>query len=174
MDMKTKFAFLLFLSVLLLQSVSPQNKETDIYSTTDECDIFLKNRSSYKNVNMISLSDTTLEISKMGVKRFIGVNQINKIRFSSGSGFWTGALIGSGVSTLGWLIAGLAIGHGEGLPYALLYGLVSLLPSALVGGLIGLVATPEDYLYDISGGNPNARLKRLKYIMQKHHSIPLM
>jgi hypothetical protein len=171
--MKTSFVLIFLLSVLIQQPVLTQNKETDIYSVTDECDIFLKNRSSYKDVNMISLRDTTLEISKLGVKRFIGINQINKIKFKGASGFWTGALIGAGVSTFGWFLAGLAVG-GEGSPYLLLYASMSLLPAGLVGGLVGLIAAPEDYLYDISGGNPNARLKRLKYIMQKHHSIPLM
>lgn len=139
----------------------------DIYVKTDECDIYLKNRSLYKEVNILSLTDSTLRIDKKGVIKVIDVNQINKIKFRGASGFWSGALIGAGISTFGWLITGIAAGE-SALPFVLLYAGLTFLPSGLVGGLVGLMVAPEDELYDVSGGNPKAKLKRLRYIIDGH------
>ncbi len=144
------------------------NQSTDIIAQTDECDIFMKNRLLYKDVRIVSLLRNEIRIDKNGIRKDIDVNQINKIKFSGPSGFWTGALIGAGVSSLGLIIAGIISPGKEAFGYALIYASVSLLPAGLVGGLIGLVTAPEDELYDISGGNPKARLKRLKYLIHEH------
>lgn len=140
---------------------------TDITGKTDDCDIFLTNRSALKNVSLVALKGSFLVVDKEGIKKELNVQNINKIKFSSGSGFWLGAAIGTGVSLVGWTLIGLAFG-GEVSVYGITIGLIYALPSGLVGGLIGLIFDRDDELYDIAGGNPKAKLKRLRYIIDKH------
>jgi hypothetical protein len=128
--------------------------------------LFLIKRSSLKNVRLVALRGNLLVVEKEGIKKEINVQDINKIKFSGSSGFWVGAGIGAGISIVGGALLGLA-SVGKGPPYALMYGLVYSIPTGLVGGLIGLITESDDELYDMGGGNPNAKLKRLRYIIDK-------
>lgn len=146
---------------------------TDVIGSTDECTVYLKNRSSLKDVSMIKLTGSSLFVVKKGISKKIDVQDINKIVFPGKSGFWTGAVIGTGISAVAWTLTVIAF-RGEFSPNVIAGVIIYSLPGGLLGGLIGLIFSSSDVVYDISGGNPSARMKRLKYIMQKHHSIPLM
>jgi hypothetical protein len=146
---------------------------TDVIGSTDECTLYLKNRSSLKDVSMIKLTGSSLFVVKKGISKKIDVQDINKIVFPGKSGFWTGAIIGTAISAAAWTLLVIAF-HGEFSANTVTGVIIYSLPGGLLGGLIGLIFSSNDVVYDISGGNPNARMKRLKYIMQKHHSIPLM
>jgi hypothetical protein len=142
---------------------------TDVIGKTNECDVFLKDRSSLKNVSLVKLSGNSLFVVKDGIRKKIEAQDINKIRFPGSSGFWTGAVVGTGASLAAWTFVIIAF-RGEFTPNIIAYELLFSLPAGLVGGLIGLIFSTNDEVYDISGGNPNARLKRLKYIIEKHHT----
>lgn len=140
---------------------------TDFVGRTNDCDIYLKDRSLLKGVNITRLFDSTVTIDKEGVKKQFNVKEINKIRFPGVSGFWTGAGIGAGVSVVGWTLVGLAFGRADGIGPCVLFGLAGAIPCGLVGGLVGLLSEKETEYYDLSSGNPKAKLKRLRYILDK-------
>jgi hypothetical protein len=135
---------------------------------TYDCDIYLKNRSLLKEVSIVKLNDSTVVLSKNGVRRNVNIAELNKIRFSGPSGFWTGAAIAAGISIAGWTFVGLAFGEGKYTGDIFLVGLIGAIPCGLVGGLVGLLFDREDTFYDFSSGNPKAKLKRLRYIIDKH------
>ncbi len=139
-----------------------------INGPTDECDVYLRNRSLMKEVSIIKMADSTVYFAKDGVTRNIHINEINKIRFAGPSGFWTGAAVGAGISFLGWTFIGLAFADKEHFDEIFLVGLAGGIPCGLVGGLIGLIFEKDNAFYDLSSGNPRARLKRLRYIIGKH------
>ena len=140
---------------------------TDFIGRTNDCDIYLKDRSLLKGVNITRLIDSTVTIDKEGVKKQFNVKEINKIRFPGVSGFWTGAGIGAGVSVVGWTLIGLAFGQEEGIGPGLVIGFAGAIPCGLLGGLVGLIYEREAEYYDLSSGNPKAKLKRLRYILDK-------
>ena len=139
----------------------------DFIGRTHDCDIYLKDRSLLKGVNITRLIDSTVTIDKEGVKKQFNVKEINKIRFPGVSGFWTGAGIGAGVSVVGWTLIGLAFGREDGIGPGLVIGLAGAIPCGLLGGLVGLIYEKEAEYYDLSSGNPKAKLKRLRYILDK-------
>ena len=146
---------------------------TDFNGKTEECTVYLKNRSYLKDVSMIKLTGSSLFVVKKGISKKIDVQDINKIVFPGKSGFWTGAIIGTAISAAAWTLLVIAF-HGEFSANTVTGVIIYSLPGGLLGGLIGLIFSSNDVVYDISGGNPNARMKRLKYIMQKHNAVPLM
>ena len=139
----------------------------DFIGRTNDCDIYLRDRSLLKGVNVTRLIDSTVTIDKEGVKKQFNVKEINKIRFPGVSGFWTGAGIGAGVSVVGWTLIGLAFGREEGIGPGLVIGFAGAIPCGLLGGLVGLIYEKEAEYYDLSSGNPKAKLKRLRYILDK-------
>ena len=78
---------------------------TDVIGSTDECTLYLKNRSSLKDVSMIKLTGSSLFVVKKGISKKIDVQDINKIVFPGKSGFWTGAIIGTGISAAAWTLS---------------------------------------------------------------------
>ncbi len=149
------------------QHLKLDSLNTDFIGRTNECDIYLKDRSLLKGVNITRLIDSTVTIDKEGVKKQFNMKEINKIRFPGVSGFWTGAGIGAGVSVVGWTLIGLAFAREEGMGAGLVLGFAGAIPCGLLGGLVGLMYEKEGEYYDLSSGNPKARLKRLRYILDK-------
>jgi len=135
--------------------------------TTDECDIYLKNRSLLKDVKMVSITDTNLLVVKDSVQRVVNSKEVMKIVFKAGGGFWRGALFGMGLSLAVWGTIGATSGFSEGFGYGILVGLVFGVPVALVGGLVGAFADKDDVYYLVHMQNEN-KSKRIKYIMGKH------
>jgi hypothetical protein len=140
----------------------------DIISKTDECDIFMKDRTGRYDVSILSLIDSSLKIEEGGNYDFINVNNINKIKFQKRTDFWAGAVIGAGISFTYFAFAAFRAHDNEGRGWNTGFALLSIVPAGLVGGLIGIASTPDDDLYDFSQGNPNAKMKRLRYIIEKH------
>lgn len=135
---------------------------------TEECQIFLKNRSMFKDVSITGYSPSSIEIEKKNIRKLININEINRMKFEGSMGFWGGAAIGAGVSMAGWFIVGIAAKDDKAMPYALMFGLASIVPAGLIGGLVAVITGSSDITYDFSNANPDAKLKRLKHIINKH------
>ena len=144
--------------------ISEQGSFVNGSDTTGECDVYLKNRSLLKNVRMVSLSDSSLVIMKDSVRRVINAADVMKIVFTAGAGFWKGALIGMGISVGVFTAIGALSGY-PGL--GIVYGLVTGLPVALLGGLIGAFAD-KDEVYYLTKMNTRNKIKRIRYIMSLH------
>jgi len=59
-------------------------------------------------------------------------------------------------------------GESESVPYILMYSLATVVPAGLIGGLVAVLTGSKDEVYNFTDANPNAKLKRLKYLIQKH------
>jgi hypothetical protein len=119
-------------------------------------------------VIICGLRDSLVKIDKEGVNRYLNIKDINKIKFHRGSGFWTGALVGSAISFTFWAFIAFSAHDKEASGWAVMFGLISIVPAGIVGGIIGIAANPANDMYDFSSGNPKAKLKRLRYIIDKH------
>jgi len=181
--MKTKIVFLiviLFCSVSVLSqykynSGNSLNDSSEVYKDlilkTDECDIFLKDRSRRSDVSITGITDSILKIEEGTNYDFIKVKDINKIRFHAPSGFWQGALVGAAISLTYFAFTGSGEHSSEGKSWSIMLALISIVPAGLVGGLIGIGADPDDDIYDFTSYNPSAKMKRLKYLMKKHSPL---
>ncbi len=157
-----------FLQKSLISKSDSSDLNQDIIAKPDECDIFMKDRTSRLNVYITSLIDSSLKIEEGGYYDFLNVNNINKIKFHKGTDFWAGAVVGAGISFTYFAFAAFRAHDNEGRGWSTMFALLSIVPAGLVGGLIGIATTPDDDLYDFSQGNPNAKMKRLRYIIEKH------
>jgi hypothetical protein len=135
---------------------------------TEECTIYLKDRSYLKNVIITGYSDNFTKVEKNGNNRIIAIDNINRLVFDRPSGFWIGAGIGAGISFVSCLVMGLIADGGESMHYTLMFGVISILPGSLVGGIIGMVSAPGDEVYDFSKANPKAKSKKLQHIINRH------
>jgi len=151
-----------------LIAVRDSAESNTVITETDECDIFLKDRSKLIDVPIVGLIDSSIKIEFADNYKYINVKNINKIIFRKKSDFWPGALVGAAISFTYWAFVSSAAHDNEGKGWAMLFGFLSIVPAGLVGGLIGIATTPDDYIYDFSRGNPDAKLKRLRYIIDKH------
>ncbi|MEO8210610.1 MAG: hypothetical protein ABI840_08605 [bacterium] len=166
--------FLLALFMFFLTSfVIPNNSDTIISSkkiayqtkdTTSECKIITNSRSTYTDVQLFGLSDSSVKILKNGVTKELPVNEIRIIKFT-GKGFGKGALIGGGIGfVMGFIIGGQNLGYsnndfsfGKGIAGGFIIGV----PFFFIGGGLGALFA-EDKLYDL--GNMDFLSKRKKII----------
>ena len=140
-----------------------------VITKTDECNIFLKDRSKLTEVQITGLIDSTVKVETDDSFGYINIKNINKIIFPKSSDFLPGALIGAAISLTYWGFVSMSTNSGsESQSWAMFFGILSIVPGGLIGGLIGIAATPDDYVYDFSRWNPDAKLKRLRYIINKH------
>jgi hypothetical protein len=135
---------------------------------TSECEIYMKNRSSFKNVLITGLVDSLISIEKEGVRKKIDVFEVNKIKFKSDWTFWDGALMGAGIPLAVFIFyTSFADKHDKSYPGVLMISLGAIIPAGIIGGVIGIM-TQKDDLYDFSNANPKAKLKRMNHIIKKH------
>ncbi len=141
--------------------------------TTEECDIYMDNKSVLKDVKLIIDSDSTLKTVKENKTKIIGIAGIRKIVFKPSAPFWKGYLYGSLTGfVIGFTPVAFSKGGGHpdfsGVGVGVIFGLVLSIPSGLIGGVIGVLAATDDvYLFD--NGIYPAKIKRIKYAMGKHY-----
>ena len=140
--------------------------------TTEECDIYMDNKSELSGVKLIIDTDSTLKTIKDKKTKIINIAGIRKIVFKTsapfGNGYLTGSLVGLGVGFL----TGILYAHGSSssyvIPGSILLGLITSIPAGLIGGVIGVLsANDEVYLFD-KGITP-MKSKRIRYAMEKHY-----
>lgn len=140
--------------------------------TTDECDIYLDNKIAYKDVKLISITDTTIKLVKEDRVKIINIAGIRKIVFKPSAPFGKGFLYGASVGfAFGFFALAFHDSHGEnigGIGPGVVFGLICAIPTGLVGGVIGVLISSDDiYLFD--NGITPAKIKRIKYAMEKHY-----
>lgn len=135
--------------------------------TSDECDVYLKNRSLLKEVRMVSVNDSNLLVIKDSVRRVLNTTDVMKIVFRGGAGFVKGAIFGMGLSLGVWGTIGATTSGSNGFGVGLAVGLIYGLPAVLVGGFVGVLADRDDVYYLMHMKNTN-KIKRIKYIISKH------
>jgi len=147
--------------------------------TTIECDIYMIDRSLYKNVNIIRSEDSVVVLLKENTRRNIDLYAINKIVFTE-SGLWRGVGIGAGIGFgLGFLTGMFALStfsfegtrefdFGRGLSFGFMTGVIMAIPSGVIGGFIGSLTGDKRTVYDMSGVNRELKLKRLRYIIEEN------
>ena len=141
--------------------------------TTDECDIYITDRSVMKDVLLIVDTDSTIKVVKENRTKIVNIAGIRKIVFKASAPFGKGYLAGSVVGFfIGFIPLALSKGGGHpdfsGFGPGVLLGLVCSIPTGLIGGVIGVLTAYDDtYLFD-NGIYPQ-KMKRIKYAMSKHY-----
>lgn len=134
--------------------------------TTSQCILITKSRSKYEDVKLTNIQDSTFTVIKKDVSKVLMINDVMLLKFKSG-GFVSGMLFGAGISTAFWLTVGLFTSSSEGKGYIFYFGLITIIPAGLIGGLIGALLSGED-VYDFTKLNFNQKKKKLAFILQKH------
>ncbi|RPI15015.1 MAG: hypothetical protein EHM58_15175 [Ignavibacteriae bacterium] len=164
------FAFIVFISSGELKA--QKEIEVIVEDTSKECDIYLQSRILIKNAAIFRIKDSTVYIIKKDITKELKIADIRTIKFKSGSGFWTGAAIGAGVDAAVFLtlagIYGAKTGEAAlGAAYALMFGAIGLVPSALIGGFIGAM-TDEDTIYNLPKDDVKTKIRMLRKIIKEN------
>ena len=137
---------------------------------SEECDIYVENMKRISDVNVYLQSDTTICAVKNGkTSKVYHISGLRRIVFSAsspfGKGFWIGGAITAGIG-LG-IVYLLSMGEAEVIHY-LLFGALTALPGAVIGGTLGEFFSGYD-VYSFNEGITDSKLKKLKFIISKHH-----
>lgn len=155
---------------VIINEISSQGNDIDILS--EECDVYLADKSLLKDVNLLFISDTTAYAIKYASKRELLISDIRKIVFKPVAPFWKGYLIGSAVGFAAVFIPSIFI-KGEGHPsfggpgFGAMVGLVVSIPSGLLGGIINSFLAADE-VYNFEPGYSLTKYKRLVYIIKNH------
>lgn len=141
--------------------------------TSEECDLFLDDRTIINDAELIYLNDSTLKVIEPGRRQEIEISKVRKIVFKPTAPFGKGFLIGAGIGfAAGFFSFAFVEPHGEqwgGPGVGLIFGLLLSVPTGLIGGVVGVITSSEDiYLFD--RGLTVSKSKRLKYIIEKHRN----
>ncbi|HMQ99626.1 MAG TPA: hypothetical protein PKE39_11435 [Ignavibacteria bacterium] len=146
------------------------NIETVRIDTTEYCDIYMDDKSSYLNVRVILDTDTTIRVVKDNRSKTVNIAGIRKMEFKPsapfGKGYFIGSLVGIGIG----LVTGLSIsgGHGSiGFPGLIAFCFLASIPAGLVGGVIGAI-TAKNEMYLFEKGLKANKIKRIEFIIKKH------
>ncbi|MEO8512854.1 MAG: hypothetical protein ABI543_04800 [Ignavibacteria bacterium] len=141
--------------------------------TTEECNIYLDNKSELTGVKLIKDTDSTLKTVKNGRSKIISIAGIRKIVFKVsapfGKGFFIGAAIGFVVGFVPFAFT-KPEGHPSigGFSLGLIMGFLCSIPGGLIGGVVGVLSASDDvYLFD--NGITPVKIKRLHFAMEKHY-----
>lgn len=137
---------------------------------TNDCDIYLDDKSTLIKVKLSVETDSTIKAFKEGGYKSINIASIRKIEFKPaspfGKGYFIGSLVGAGVG----LISLLYLSEWSGttsVPRIIAYCALTSIPAGLIGGVIGLL-TAENDVYIFEKGKSIVKSKRIKYILEKH------
>lgn len=141
--------------------------------TTEECDIYMNDKSVLKDVKLITAGDSTIKIVKENRSKLINIAGIRKIVFKTSAPFGKGYLAGSLIGfAIGFFPFALAKGGGHpdfsGFGIGVLVGLACSIPGGLIGGVIGVLTAADD-VYLFNKGIYPAKIKRIKFAMEKHY-----
>ncbi len=140
---------------------------------TDVCDVYLEENTELKDVRLIKDTDSTLKVFKEDRYRVINISVVRKIIFTSQAPFLKGALIGGGIGFLiGFIPPTFSKGGGHpdlsGPEFGLIFGSLFAVPSALIGGVLGVLFA-YDEKYDFKPGLNKEKLIAIRQIMEKHY-----
>ena len=154
-----------------VESLSDEINSVIEIDTSDECDLYLDDRTVMNDVELVYLNDSTLQTIKQGIPKSVKVSGVRKIVFKPIAPFARGYIIGAGI---GFAAAFFSLAfvepHGEqwgGPGVGLVFGFLLSVPSGLLGGVIGVLSSSED-IYLFESGITAAKSKRLKYIIEEH------
>lgn len=141
--------------------------------TTNECDIYMTDRSVMKDVLLIVDSDSTIKVVKENRSKIVNIAGIRKIVFKASAPFGNGYLAGSVVGFfIGFIPLAFSKGGGHpdfsGIGPGVILGLICSIPTGLIGGVIGVLTAYDDtYLFE--NGIYPAKIKRIRHAMSKHY-----
>jgi len=165
--------FLLFLICFnfnVTYSQTVQNNSILFSDTTYECTIVTSVKKVYKDVEMFSLSDSTVKTVKDENVKTVTIEEISSIKFNA-RGFGKGALIGGGIGFVtGFLIGsdgGINLGSDGGssefsFGAGIGTGVIPAIPFGLIGGGLGALFASDQY-FDLS--NLDFKKKRSKILI---------
>ena len=137
--------------------------------TSEFCDIYLKEGILLKDVRITNVNDSTFEAVKSVHSNVFNISSVNRIVFIN-HGFWKGFAYGAAGSIAVWTVLGLASGGGGdmGSPagWGFIIGLGLAIPTGLISGIISEFVVNDD-VYNFSKINPDAKAKRLSYLIKK-------
>ncbi|MCI0450466.1 MAG: hypothetical protein L0Y79_11920 [Chlorobi bacterium] len=141
------------------------------FAQTDPCDIKYKDGKSVIKTSMIGIHENLLLISDVGSYKIVNVEKIAQIKFDYGKHWKTGAIAGAVTGFIGGLAAYNVWGRSrlKFLPKDATLGifLIFTIPSAIIGGLIGMAFKNID-VYELAKLNPFVKSKEIKFIMRDH------
>lgn len=141
--------------------------------TTDECDIYMNDKSVLAGVELVKDTDTSIMFIKNKRSKVINISGIRKIVFKPSAPFGNGYLVGSvagfflGFSTLAFRKPSGEY-HIGGIGQGILFGLICSIPAGLIGGVIGVLSASDD-VYLFENGIYSVKIKRIFYAMEKHY-----
>lgn len=172
------FAFFSFVTcdISAQDSLSPLKlKEKSQFQKIDisECDIQQYSSPVLRNMIITNYNDTSFIVKRNQFTKQILLKDVKIITFNRGGGFWTGALIGWGVTTALFTLIGLLSDldnnnseWSPGYSIGFIIGAAIGIPVGLITGAI-VEAAREDKVYNFDTPNMSARQKRLFYMLEK-------
>ena len=142
------------------------------YCQTTPCQIDYKRGGGISNTRLIGLHEDLLLVSDTGAYKIVNIDKISHIRFDNGNYLLTGAGIGAGIGFAAGFVLYQIFGHKKNKKFitndaTLGIFAVFTLPSAIIGGLVGLLFRNKDD-YDLSKLNTFIKSKEINYIMKDH------
>lgn len=163
---KHKFRIYLIFIITLIQ-ISYVN----LFSQTYPCDIKYRDGKVQLKTQMLGLYKDLLLVTDSGYFKIVNIEKVQKVRFDNGSYMWTGAGIGAGIGFISgyFLYEFFREQSTKFLSKDATVGifLVTTIPSAIIGGIIGSMFRNID-LYDMSEMNNFTKAKELKFILRYH------
>jgi len=140
-------------------------------SQTDPCSIVYKNNTGIPKTRLMGIHENLLLVSDTGSYKIINTDRIARIRFDNGKYWKTGAAFGAGLGFVGGFLVYQFWGKKKikFLPKDPTIGVLGMftLPSAIIGGLIGLAFRNID-VYELAKLNAFVKSKEIKYIIKDH------
>lgn len=131
--------------------------------STIECTVATGSGKIYKDVKLYGFSDSSVKIINGNNSKEILIKDIRSINFE-GTGFWKGALYGSGGALFLGFIIGTLDSTGEYLLDGMKLGLALTVPLAIIGGL----TSKKDKYYDMSKLDLETKRKKIKQLIKQY------
>jgi hypothetical protein len=158
-------AAFLFRTVIYCQT----EEEIILTDTTKECTVYLSDKSVLSGVKLTDIEGTTVKITKDDFVKTIDISKFKTIKFKDKDGFWKGALYtGGALAVATGVLMSITDNHEGGKGWVFIFGSMSLVPGALLGGLVGMMLE-EEKIYDMDSDNIKTKIKRLRYIMKENN-----
>jgi len=152
-----------FIGLIILCSVT--------FSQTDPCSIVYKGSGGIPRTRLIGIHQNLLLVSDTGAYKIVNTDKIARIRFDNGKYWKTGAAFGAGIGFVGGFLVYQIWGKKKikFLPKDPTLGVLGMftVPSAIIGGLIGLAFKNID-TYELAKLNSFVKAKEIKFIIRDH------
>lgn len=142
-----------------------------VFSQTDPCSIVYKDGKGIPKTRLIGIHENLMLVQDTGAYKIVNTDRIARIKFDNGKFWKTGAAFGAAAGFVGGFLVYQIWGKKKikFLPKDATLGVLGIftIPSAIIGGLIGLAFKNID-VYELSKLNAFVKAKEIKFIIKDH------